>query len=160
MALQPGQLDLHGVTILVIEDHEDSREGLRVFVESLGAHVSVAENGEAALEAAARETPHLVLCDLRMPRMDGFEFLRRLRYQDGLSHVRVIAISASANDQDIRRTWSAGFNGYLPKPIDFTVLQTELERIFWAHRVRPEAPAPLDPGASRTHGLLHPSTGS
>jgi CheY-like chemotaxis protein len=86
--------DLSGVTVLIIEDHADSREMLRQIVASMGATVAVAEDGREALRAAGWVKPHLVLCDLRMPGLDGFAFLDTLRHHPELSRTPVIAVTA------------------------------------------------------------------
>ena len=128
------RLDLRGVTVLIVEDHADSREMLRQIVESFGATVILAADGREALTTVGWVRPNLVLCDLRMPRLDGFGFIDNLRHDPALSRTPVIAVSALGADADIKRTWEAGFNGHLVKPIDYDVIAAQLERVFWAHR--------------------------
>jgi CheY-like chemotaxis protein len=127
------KLDLRGLTVLVIEDHEDSRELLRQIVASFGATVVVAADGREALRTVAWVKPSLILCDLRMPGLDGYGFIDTLRHHPGLSRTPVIAVTALGSEADFRRTWDAGFNGHLVKPIDYETIAAELERIFWAH---------------------------
>jgi CheY-like chemotaxis protein len=126
-------LDLSGVTILIVEDHEDSREMLRQTIESFGAKVAVAADGREALATAGWLRPDLVLCDLRMPVLDGYGFIERLRADPALSRTAVIAVSALGSDADLRRTFEAGFDGHLVKPVDYETITAQLERIFWAH---------------------------
>src|SRR5260221_5250195 len=130
-------LDLTGVTVLVIEDDEDSRELLREIVESFGAKVVLAADGEDAIQRLAGITVDLVLCDLLMPRLDGFGFVNWLRRDPKRSRTHVIAVTALGADADFKRTWDAGFNGHLVKPIDYETVAAQLERIFWAHRGAP-----------------------
>jgi CheY-like chemotaxis protein len=122
------------VTILIVEDHEDSREMLRDIVESFGATAVLAVDGYDAVKKVGWIQADLVLCDLRMPRLDGFGFLDWLRHDPKLSRTPVIAVTALGTDADYRRTWDAGFNGHIIKPIDYATMAAQLERVFWAHR--------------------------
>jgi CheY-like chemotaxis protein len=132
---KPPKLDLKGVTVLVLEDHEDSRELLRQIITSTGATVLSAANGEEAMALlATKAPPDLVFCDLLMPRMNGYEFMDWLRRQPHLSRIPVIAVSALGAQTDVMKTWAAGFSGHLVKPIDFWTIAAQLHRVFWAHR--------------------------
>jgi CheY-like chemotaxis protein len=132
--VKPADLDLSGVTVLIVEDHADSRDMLRQIVESFGATVAIAADGREALATAGWLRPGLVLCDLRMPVLDGFGFVERLRADPLLSRTPVLAVTALGSDADMRRTWNAGFNGHIVKPIDYETMAAQLERVFWAHR--------------------------
>jgi CheY-like chemotaxis protein len=125
---------LRGRSVLVVEDDEDSREVLRLIVESCGATVRLAVDGAEALARVGEARPDLVLCDLRMPGVDGFTFLERLRADPRSRHVRVVAVTALDSDEDVARTWAAGFDGHVVKPIDLELMTTLLERVFWANR--------------------------
>jgi len=124
---------LHGIRILIVEDDADSRELLRQIVASFGATVRVAEEGHEALAIASAWTPDLILADLRMPGMDGFTLLSRLRDDPGLCGIRVVAVSGLAAGADIKRTWLAGFDGHVAKPLDYDLVAMLIERLFWAH---------------------------
>lgn len=132
---KPPKLDLKGVCVLIVEDHEDSRDMLRQIVASTGATVLSAANGEEAMALlATKAPPDLVFCDLLMPRMDGYEFMEWLRRQPHLARIPVVAVSALGANADVMKTWAAGFSGHLVKPVDVWTIAAQLHRIFWAHR--------------------------
>jgi len=87
-------------------------------LESLGAGVRTAKDGVEGLAAVMAAHVDLVVCDLRMPRMDGFEFLHALRKVEGHTHEPIIAMSGLASSADHQRIEAAGFAGYLDKPFD------------------------------------------
>lgn len=109
---------LAGLSVLVVEDSEDSRESLRILLQLLGAHVVVARDGREALDMIVKVDPDLVLCDLRMPRMDGFEFMRELNRPSAPAHPPVVAMSGFVSEADREITRKAGFEGHINKPFD------------------------------------------
>ncbi len=121
-------------TVLVVDDDADIRHALRLLLEDAGARVVSAANGLEALALLAIEAPDVILCDLRMPVLDGLGFIRRLRRNPRRAHTPVIAISALPTfDQE--RAHEAGFDGYLAKPFNVA----HLEGVLAAARVRPAA---------------------
>lgn len=120
------------LTILLVEDTEDSLDATRIMLEMLGAKVLAARDGLEALDVMASSRPDLVLCDLRMPRMDGFEFLRELIRIQGPDHPPVVAVSALVSKRDHERTEAAGFEGHINKPFDdmalVSAVRTTLDR--------------------------------
>jgi CheY-like chemotaxis protein len=88
----------------------------------------VAHDGPAALAAAQAERPDVVVLDLGMPGMDGFEVARRLRGQPGSDGVLLVALTGWAQEDDRRRCYEAGFDGHMPKPVEPDAL-----RQFFAH---------------------------
>lgn len=110
----PQALPLAGISILVVDDTEAARDALRFLLEALGARVGTAADGREALDVLATREFDVVLCDLSMPRLDGYEFLSALR-QDA-NRTPVVALSALASAQDRARTRAAGFESHVTKP--------------------------------------------
>ena len=111
--------DLGGRRLLVVDDTEDNRDAIRMLLEELGAEVRVAADGFAAIEAIRGSVFDVVLCDLRMPRMDGFEFMLALRQlPNDIGLMPVIAMSGLTGSADHVRTAAAGFAGQIDKPFD------------------------------------------
>jgi len=123
---------LGGVRILIVDDHQDAREAMRLILESLGVTVDLARNGAEALSVAQANPPDVIFCDLRMPRMDGFAFLEHVRGDPKLRRSRVIAVSGLASEDDVSRTWEAGFDGHLVKPTSYDGLVAQLKRTLWS----------------------------
>ena len=109
---------LADVTIVVVEDHDDARRYLGVFLDRLGAKVVVAKDGFEGLEAIKSCQPHMVLSDIAMPGMDGFELLRKIRALGvaPADKIPVVAMSAFFTDADRTHVLDAGFKACLPKP--------------------------------------------
>lgn len=138
-----------GATVLVLEDHADSRELLRRILRSLGADVLLAADGRQGLQRVADHgPPDLILCDLRMPGLDGFAFLERLRQDPAAARVPVIAVTALGDDRALQRTWAAGFDGHLTKPIDYDTIASVAERVLTPRRFRRRAPPRRPPRLS------------
>ncbi len=126
-------LDVKGARILVVDDHADSREALAAMLALFGAQVELAADAARGLTLARRSMPALVFCDLRMPEIDGFEFLRRLRLVPEIARTPVVAVTALPERDTLMRTWEAGFSGHVTKPITPEILEAQLFRVFWAH---------------------------
>lgn len=137
IATRPSAIhELHGLRVLVVEDIEDSRDATRVMLERLGAEVMVAGDGVEALDAVSRAEFDVVLCDLRMPRMDGYDFLNELRLDPRLPHPPVVALSGLASSADHLRTAEAGFEAHIDKPFDDTALLSTVGAVVARRRER------------------------
>jgi CheY-like chemotaxis protein len=113
--------------ILVVEDNEESLALMDYLLCCFGHEVLQARNGAEGLETARGNPPDLVIIDLQMPVMDGFELLGKLREDAHLRSIPTIAVTALAMLGDRDRVLAAGFDGYLSKPIDPATFAAELE---------------------------------
>jgi two-component system cell cycle response regulator DivK len=109
-------------SILVAEDNVVNRELLREILESRGYCVIECVDGQQTLDVITQNVPDLVLLDIQMPLLDGFEVVRRLRLDHRFQKLPIIAVTASAMSGEEARVLNSGFNGYLTKPIDLTHL--------------------------------------
>jgi CheY-like chemotaxis protein len=113
-------------TILVVEDNPVNRELIREMLEGWGFRVIEALDGEHALRTVEAERPDLVLMDIQMPGQDGFSVMRRIRADSELPGIPILALTAYAMRGDSEKAISAGFNGYITKPIDMPLLRREI----------------------------------
>jgi PAS domain S-box-containing protein len=113
--------------LLIIEDSRDAADTLRDLLEGFGCTVEVAYSGPDGVDAARRFRPEVVLCDLGLPGMNGFEVAATLRRERETANARLIALSGYGQEEDQRRSREAGFDLHLVKPVDFYELQRLLE---------------------------------
>jgi CheY-like chemotaxis protein len=114
--------------VLVVDDKAGSRELIRTVLESGGYEVREAEDGRAAINLAKQISPDLILLDLQMPSLNGFEALQELRADPGCERIPVIALTASAMQGDREKALAAGFNSYITKPVKLAELRAEVAR--------------------------------
>lgn len=115
--------------ILIADDRPSSRELLRTVLERVGYDVIEAADGEAALEQARSRRPDLILLDLQMPKLDGYEVLAHLRADPAFEKVPVLALTASAMRGDREKILEAGFTDYLSKPAGTEALREAVARL-------------------------------
>ena len=119
--------------VLVVEDDLDSLELMTYLFRAFGHDVVGASEGDSALRLAVEKPPYLILCDLRLPGMDGFELLGKLKSLPALGSIPVIAVTAYAMPGDRERVLNAGFDGYVSKPIDPRTFVREAEELSTRH---------------------------
>ena len=117
------------VKILLVDDNRDAADSMRMLLNQFGAEVRVAHGGAEALEAFEECRPRMVLLDIGMPGMDGYEVARRLRAHPDGSRAALVALTGWGQDEDRRKTRDAGFDHHLVKPADFDTLQTLIASI-------------------------------
>ena len=119
-------------TILIIEDNEMNRDMLSRRLERKGYKVLIAVDGEKGLEVARANTPDLILMDMSLPVVDGWEATRRLKADERLKHTPVIALTAHAMANDRDKALEAGCDDYDTKPIELARLLGKIEALLAA----------------------------
>ena len=115
--------------MLVVDDNADVAEGLMMLLELLGHRVRVAHDGLATLEAVRTSTPDLMLVDIGLPGMDGYEVARSVRQDSQLKGVVLVALTGYGRDEDKRKAIEAGFDDHLVKPLTVETFQKLLGRL-------------------------------
>ena len=118
--------------LLIADDLEDSAESLATLFRMMGHEAWTAHDGEVAVQAAASHRPEIILLDLGMPKVDGYEACRRIRGQPWGRRLMIIALTGWGQEEDRRRTRLAGFDAHLVKPVDPTALMRLVDAHFEA----------------------------
>ena len=103
-------------TVLVVEDQEDNRQILRDLLGSAGVRMVEAHDGQQAVAMAQSERPDLILMDIQLPLVDGYEATRRIKRDPALKHIPIIAVTSYALSGDEKRALEAGCDAYIAKP--------------------------------------------
>jgi len=119
-------------TLLLVEDNDLNRDMLSRRLDKMGYEVLLAVNGQEGIDMTRARAPDLVLMDISMPVMDGWEAVRRLKAAPDTQDIPVIALTAHAMTSDRDKADEIGFNDYATKPIDFPALVYMIES--WLHR--------------------------
>jgi CheY-like chemotaxis protein len=115
--------------VLIVEDEPDNREIMRTVVEELlGLRAVLSANGEASIELAESLRPDVILMDLMMPVLDGFEAITRLRSNPATASIPIIAVTALGRPTDRQRALDIGATDYLSKPFDLDTLTETIGR--------------------------------
>ena len=112
--------------VLIVDDEPDNLKLASEFLSFSGAEVKSAASGAQVLEVVNEFKPSVILLDLSMPVMDGWEVYQRLREQPALNHIPIIALTAMAMPEDVARAKAVGFDGYIIKPFRVTSLLRDL----------------------------------
>lgn len=116
-------------TALVVDDDHEICEMLLISLSLEGFRVRTTGDGASALGILDREKPDVILLDVMMPELDGYEVIRRLRQGETHRATPVIMLSAKVTDEDVWEGWKVGADSYITKPLDLDVLLSEIERV-------------------------------
>jgi CheY-like chemotaxis protein len=116
-------------TVLIIEDNEQNRYLATFLLEAHGYTVVSAVDGPSGIAMAETMVPHLILLDVQLPKMDGYDVARRLRAIGPLRATPIIAVTSYAMVGDREKSLAAGCNGYIEKPIDPDTFVAEIQRV-------------------------------
>lgn len=137
------------LTVLVADDDLGTRLSVGDYLEILGYTALTAEDGQKALELVGRSQPHLIVTDITMPHLDGFEFVRQVRQQPAFRLLPVIFLTARTNTEERIRGYQLGCDAYLPKPFELAELgavvrnlleRSQLIESEWRQRLRSVEP--------------------
>lgn len=115
-------------TILLVEDNEDNLVVYRTILEHVGYRVIEARDGEEGVSRARDQQPDLILMDISIPKIDGWEATQRLKADEGTREIPIIALTAHALEEDRQKAIQAGCDGYLAKPVEPRRVVQEVER--------------------------------
>ena len=118
-----------GLSILVIEDNQDARESLALLLALNGHEVKMAATGREGAEAVSTHRPDVVICDVGLPDLNGFDVIRAIRSTDPSNPVFAIALTGYAQPLDREEAFIAGFDAHLAKPPDFDELNRLLATV-------------------------------
>jgi PAS domain S-box-containing protein len=125
----PRDLSTKHITVLLVEDNHVNSDMMRTYVESYGYTVLIAQNGEEVLQKVEEITPHIIVMDIQMPKLDGLETTRRLRQDTRFTTTPIIALTALVMPGDRERCLEAGANEYLSKPVSLKTLISLIEKL-------------------------------
>ncbi len=140
--------------ILVIEDNQANLDLITYLLTASGYSTSTARDGDAGLAAVGRERPDFVICDVQMPRVDGYEVVRRLKADPALRFIPVVAVTALAMVGDRDRMLAAGFDGYIAKPIAPETFVGQVEAFLHPEQRRRRM---IEPDADRSEPAPYPT---
>jgi two-component system cell cycle response regulator DivK len=117
---------MDGAKVLYIEDNVENRTLVKRVLEAEGYVVLEADDGIDGLRIVREEAPDLVLIDINLPEVDGYEITTRLRQMEGLNNIPIVALTANVLKGDRERSLGAGCDGYIQKPIDVDLLPAQI----------------------------------
>lgn len=128
-ASRTAQKSVKGLRILIVEDDSASLKLMSYLVRAFGHTSLEARDGQIGLQVALQQRPDLIVCDIAMPKADGFQVARRCREHRELHRIPLVAVTAMAMPGDRERILAAGFDGYIGKPITPETFVPQLEAL-------------------------------
>jgi CheY-like chemotaxis protein len=120
---------LTGRRVLVVEDNQDTARALAILFEMSGNKAETVHDGLAALDAAATFLPDVVLLDIGLPKLDGYEVARRLRKQPWAKNMVLVALTGWSHEEERKKSGEAGFDGHLVKPVQHAAVMGLLGKL-------------------------------
>lgn len=115
--------------VLLVEDNPQNRYLITFLLEKSGYEVVIAEDGEEAVEAVPQHLPDVILMDVQLPKIDGYEATRRIKSDERFSAIPVLALTAHSMKGDRAKALEAGCDDYITKPVDIDVLLRRIEEV-------------------------------
>ena len=135
--------------VLVVDDNRASRELIRAILKSVRCDIIEASHGQQGLDLLRKERPDLVLLDIDMPGLNGFEVAKRIREDAAFANLPVVAVTAFAMDGDREKGMAAGFAAYVTKPVRAAILRQKV------HQLLATARGGNDHGTASCHGCCN-----
>ena len=126
--LVAGLMQHAGVRVLIVDDNVDTAQGLSRLLTRAGHETALAHDGTDALSRAREQTPEVIVLDIGLPGMDGFEVVKSLRQEASCAGAIIIAVTGYGQPEDRQRAIEAGFDHHLVKPVDFNELNVLLQQ--------------------------------
>lgn len=115
--------------ILVVEDEPDLRNGLRIRLEASGYEIMEAENGESALDMIQKQAPDLIVLDLMLPRMGGYDVARELKSHEKHRNIPIVILTVRSQERDVKKGFDVGADAYITKPYKSTELLRTIDEL-------------------------------
>jgi two-component system cell cycle response regulator len=138
------ELDLTSAHVLLVDDHEQNLDLLQAYIEDLGCRISTARDGVEAKEAIERDQPDLILLDVMMPRMSGFQLCEKLKAAPETRDIPIVMVTALSEVGDVERAVEAGADDFLTKPVHRVELMTRVKSLLRVRLLRRQLEATLD----------------